>query len=128
MNKERLLRLADFLEKDIPREKFNLDVWCSGEWYECGTTACACGWATQIPEFAEAGFKLIPFRCEVDGERYFSSDLYFQESYGFDAVTDFFSIHRDSARYLFYNQSYPEDGRSLNDVVARIRNYVETRS
>jgi hypothetical protein len=54
MNKERLLKLADFLDA-LPPERFNYGSWVGDDWkgmqdLSCGTTACALGWATTIPE------------------------------------------------------------------------------
>jgi hypothetical protein len=42
MNKERLLELADFIEK-LPPEAFEMEDWVTQN--ECGTTACIAGWA-----------------------------------------------------------------------------------
>lgn len=59
--KRRLLKLADFLETaDLPGE-FNLETmaqdWRAGQ-PQCGTQACALGWATTIPSFRKAGLSL----------------------------------------------------------------------
>lgn len=52
----RLKRLIDFLEQ-LPRAKFNFGRWTAG-WdpkHECGTAACAMGWAGTIPFFQKLG-------------------------------------------------------------------------
>ena len=62
MNKERLLKLADFLEA-LPAGKFDYRKWVGSSWdgeqlpepVKCNTTACAFGWATAIPEFKALG-------------------------------------------------------------------------
>lgn len=52
---ERLLRLAEFLEK-LPPKRFDFGSWVGVDWKDkpdlsCGTTACALGWATvALPE------------------------------------------------------------------------------
>lgn len=85
MNKERLFRLADYMEAVKP-EKINMNQWLTTADYEgaqktlqkgisfsredgslkyfevlpegyCGTAACVLGHATFIPEFREAGLK-----------------------------------------------------------------------
>ncbi len=60
MNRERLLRLADFLDT-LPPSKFNYGTWADTLTPEgtCGTTACALGWAAQMPEFRELGLCLV---------------------------------------------------------------------
>lgn len=65
---KRLLKLADFLEKlhaDKKRRKqfdytnwVNRALWKGKADLSCGTTACALGWATTIPEFRKAGLRL----------------------------------------------------------------------
>jgi len=65
MNKRRLLKLAEFLEK-LPRKRFNYRRWVGGDWggakdLSCGTNACALGWATTIPTLRRAGLRLEPY-------------------------------------------------------------------
>lgn len=62
--KNRLLLLASFLET-LPEERFDYNHWVGKDWggksdLSCQTTACALGWATTIPELADAGLMLIP--------------------------------------------------------------------
>jgi hypothetical protein len=64
MNAQRLLKLADFLDTVDP-SNFNYNYWHTGlreprtapQEPECGTTACALGWAAHVPEFQEAGLE-----------------------------------------------------------------------
>ena len=65
IHKARLLKLADFLAQ-LPPDRFNFATWVGDtEWQQgllaqgCGTTACALGWATAIPEFAELGLVIV---------------------------------------------------------------------
>lgn len=57
---DRLLALADFL-LELPRRKFNfcywvdVDTWRGSKKLNCGTTACALGWATTMPRFRRLG-------------------------------------------------------------------------
>ncbi len=56
---DRLLLLADFLER-LPDKRFDYGHWIGNGWkgdpgLSCGTTACALGWATAIPEFQALG-------------------------------------------------------------------------
>lgn len=48
-----LAKLANFLDT-LPKDRFRFHTWFSSEHFSpsaCGTTACALGWATAIPEF-----------------------------------------------------------------------------
>lgn len=64
ISNRRLLKLAAFLET-VPRERFNYGHWVGENWrgapdLSCGTTACALGWATVMPEFRRLGLYLSP--------------------------------------------------------------------
>lgn len=70
MNKERLNKLADFLDT-VPEAKFDLETWrvnAQGREafdestdndhllnLDCGTRGCAVGWACAMPEFQAQG-------------------------------------------------------------------------
>lgn len=76
---ERLLMLANFLEKEVKEDRFNFNTWSSSAGLRdyineavtaksefipvpegaCGTTACALGWATTIPAFRDLGLRLF---------------------------------------------------------------------
>lgn len=54
-----MLRWAEFLE-GVPRRDFSMFVWGVGRddgMPECGTLACALGYACAVPEFREAGLR-----------------------------------------------------------------------
>lgn len=62
LGNQRLIKLAVFLEK-LPPKRFDYGVWAGNNWkgkpdLSCGTTACALGWATTIPEFKKLGLRL----------------------------------------------------------------------
>ena len=114
MNKERLLKLAEFLDT-VPEEKFDFSVWQS-----------AVGWACTIPEFKEAGLSLggtVPVP-------------YFDEEVCTPAVANFFKITRREAASLFINDPHPDEEEDDGDggyrerpttaaeVAARIRQFV----
>jgi hypothetical protein len=127
MNKERLLKLADFLET-LPAERFRIRTWASPHFTptDCNTTACACGWATTIPEFADAGLKL-----EKDcGELYLTYNGYKRS----EAAARFFEISDYAAEYLFLPSEDDSEDReflpgnaSALDVATRIREVVERK-
>lgn len=132
MNKERLLKLAAFLET-VPPERFDYNTWAGEDWQgkpdlSCGTTACAFGWATAIPEFAAAGLKLVKNRhgsihVELAGM------AYDQETGGYDrslsSAVQFFDISSMDAHYLFIPEGSME-GWEATRVAQHIRNFVES--
>lgn len=76
MNRERLSRLADYLEnsnladvRDVAIDEYDsLDVFDMRVWRmekKCGTAACVLGWAAYNPEFREEGLVLD---CEMAEE------------------------------------------------------------
>jgi hypothetical protein len=94
--KRRCLRLAEFLEQLSP-EYFNISSW--GKKTDCGTVACAAGWATTIAEFNEEGFSGYDYTPVVEW-LYEPKFLYEEEkgvetyrhSLGLDACQDFFGV------------------------------------
>lgn len=59
---KRLIKLANFLT-ELPKEKFYFGTF--SEVRECGTVACALGWAGMMPCFRKLGLKTIPENNEV---------------------------------------------------------------
>jgi hypothetical protein len=117
MHKERLLKLANFLETVEP-ERFDLSTWSDSNFTpeKCDTAACACGWATVI--FKDEGFTLynsMPMYNDDKNRRSYIS---------WKAVQAFFDITNDGAEYLFCNSSYEDDGTSPLEVSERIRRFT----
>lgn len=127
MNKERLNKLADFLDT-VPERKFDLDTWrvnADGKEvfdestddeqllnFDCGTSGCAIGWACAMPEFKAQGLTWGLWGPTVPNYD------------GWDAVMDFFDLKRADATYLFESESYDYDvdeDTKPSDVAARIR-------
>lgn len=97
MNRARLAVLAAHLET-VPREHFDMGGWTSHSWgfnsaleeaVSCGMTACAGGWACAIPEFKEAGLKMVHGSPE------------FQDRRSFQAMQLFFDIDQYTSGRLF---------------------------
>ena len=147
---DRLLKLADFLDT-VPPEKFDFDVWCNGGRGEvggrvevpdlnvCGTTACALGWATAIPEFQKLGIKLdmcsSQFPCVTT-----LSDSRKRDSWSnaLAAARDVFGLGAEDVSELFTSEGYHEyyddvehgwdyeyPDLSVKDVATHIRQWVE---
>jgi hypothetical protein len=132
----RLLILADHLES-IPRDEaqthFDMHHWFTHMeamsrrpfvakkfFQSCGTSACALGIATLIPEFKALGLGLdrtIPMFIDHDGPRF-----------GFGAAEAFFGLNRYAASKIFSVERYSEklrlEGIMPWHVAATIREIV----
>lgn len=114
MDRERLTILADFLDT-VPGEKFDLFYWFTEKGtHTCRTVACACGWATTIPEFASDGFVLS-----------ISNTPFYKSECDWDGVELFFNINYVIAKYLFSINSYTQSNGGPKDVATRIRSLLK---
>lgn len=118
MRKDRLLKLADYLET-VPRKKFDISGW-GYETKKCGFAGCAMGWA---------GFGRL-FR----GLKFERGDLHYAPephlgNDGFSIAQSLFGIDGEASRYLFSYRFYP-DGETVTPkrVSKRIRSFVAEKS
>lgn len=121
--KRKLLKLANFLERKVQEDWFNINVFAHSGFdkKECGTAACAAGWATQC--FWFSGLRLKP----ADGNSE-EMQLHYRDREGLRAVTEFFDLTHHEASYLFHPDYYPAGGDTTKqNVIARMRNFVENR-
>jgi hypothetical protein len=128
----RLERLAAFLEA-LPPERFEFERWVGKDWggkedLSCGTTACALGWATTIPEFRELGLRL---RLRSDGSGVVAME-YKNIEHGWDPAHDaaekVFGLDFWQAEHLFVPGSSPGSlprNATATQVAAHIRAFVE---
>lgn len=126
----RLLVLAGFLETKVPPARFNLADWTADRdsipTLECGTAACACGWAGMIPELNALGFRLVlaPLR---PGSRDLAPTPEYGGLMGWAAAIVFFGLNSSTAYRLFDELSYESDP-TPHEVAARIRSFVAEHS
>jgi hypothetical protein len=85
--------------------------------HECGTTACAMGWAVTIPEFRRDGLTLI----NVGVGDFMSMSPCFDSRLGYHAADAFFGIPHDIALHFFSPSAYinepgPEDVANRIDL------------
>lgn len=120
MRTDLLLTLAKFL-RNLPPSRFDIQRWrCRGAGEnskfvedadletDCGTRACAIGWACTIPEFKELGLDFKPWTDGLDdGESAMFGEPHFNHSFGFEASALFFGISFGDAIELFSDESYP---------------------
>ena len=123
---QRLLMLADFLET-VPEKKFDITVWryaknsrpdISDEnlTTECGTVACAVGWACALPEFRKMGlwYDFYPI-YQIPG-----TEMKY-EAWG--AIQQFFDLDLGQSMCLFHSSAYGKERGTRENVVSRIREY-----
>lgn len=126
MNKElqgldRLEKLAEFLQT-ISRKQFNMENWYIRK-PDCGTVACAAGWATHIPSFRRAGFKLLREKYLLKGDEYTHFSPVYKNNGGMDAVQTFFNLNDDDAWHLFGDDTK----RTPKQEAKVLRQYVKAR-
>lgn len=113
MNKERLLRLAEEILPNVPEDNFNLATW--KERNECGTTACAIGWACLDEQFNEEGLTYD----EIYATPRYNNHLFWR------AVREFFGLTQEQACDLFMEGGYDVEKRyHRRAVMDRIKMYV----
>lgn len=120
--RKNLEELADFLSK-LPEERFDYSSWVGAGWQgkpdlSCGTTACALGWAMQLPFAKEIGAFLYQHRGMVEfhgPEGHVSA--------GKIAET-LFDLELWEHDHLFYPDD-SESGMTAKDVAKKIRNFLE---
>lgn len=139
VHKDRLLKLADFLEK-LPRKKFDYDVVTRGEdiprkELDCGTVGCAIGWCPvvfpiQLKYRRRERFELGPMIYNKEG-----LNFGFRESKPTPPVREFFGVSLEESQALFnpYRQEarYALGMRAVNEkstpkaVAKNIRLFVK---
>ena len=134
MNIHRLEVLRDALRTSTivhTPGRFDLRTWAGNEhipWegnpdLSCGTTCCAVGLGTTIPEFAKAGLYLEKSDYDEAGIVYKMDGIKYES---FDAVEKFFDISNREARMLFSPNAYDNyEQTSPNEVADRIQAFIE---
>ena len=115
--KQKLFKLADFLEHEVEDSWFDMDWWAAEGFPEkkCGTTACAAGWATVC--FPDSGLYLegaeeLGIRYKYENGRVIS---------GMEAAAVFFGINITIAEYMFNPSRYLDSNSSRRAVIKRLR-------
>ena len=136
--KERLLKLADFLES-LPRRKFDLTLIASTNskaetpsLNTCGTAACAIGWMPNVfPRACKYEDVVLP-KNEYDFDYRNYNNLTVEGKGNYDDLTDFqlaeafFGLdpNKYESEFLFDPESYNYHRRGNKSVAARIRKFA----
>ncbi len=130
MHAKRLLKLADFLDA-LPRGRFSYSTWVGKNWkgkqdLSCGTTACALGWATTMPEFRKLGLRLFPPQDGM-GARVGLKNRPGTDEY--DAAGEVFGLGFYDTQELFVpgdrGEDKPGDKATAKQVAKHIRRFVD---
>jgi hypothetical protein len=147
---QRLVELATKILPNVPPENFSLERWLKAYTKEnevnkyyiptasqniselainnCGTVACAVGWAALYKPFNDLGFKLSTEEVNYDcmHRSYTKCNVFFEGYSSWDAVNNFFNISMQESAYLFVDETYLEEGLagSLEDVITRINDFL----
>jgi hypothetical protein len=118
MNIKKLLKLADFLEKEVKPTWFNLNIWATEGFNEkqCGSTACALGWCAVVFKKEMQLIENCLGHCYIKHKKTSHANL--------GAGTQLFDINYGQSEYLFMPGCYPKGKRGRMDVVNRIRKFV----
>jgi hypothetical protein len=117
MHADKLLRLADFLETEVKDEWFNLKIFAD-EGFDiktCGTTACAWGWASQVPEWQS----VLTLKKSFS---YHGLAVIYNEKYNFEAAQEFFNLNHQQCNFLFDPMYYSYTSKEY--VIDRLRKFV----
>jgi hypothetical protein len=124
MNKRRLLKLADLLEKDAKNKKgikFDMQVWGvidnPDKPMSCGTSACAMGLAALSGAFKSAG---LGYEIGDDGGLWITIHGYHSP---IGAAMWIFNIKDRAAAYLFLDQT-GVGAKGERQVAKMIRDFV----
>ena len=115
--RDRLNKLADFLTQPNFNKtygRFDIDSWSEESpssartFPSCGTAACAAGWATAIPSFRKAGFRLVK-----------GVPLYNDYEFVSDSVEAFFGINNITFHNIFMPNDYNRTRRQVASLLRK---------
>jgi hypothetical protein len=126
MHRDRIEKIRDHLRYNVKDERFNIAFWAgntSQPWLgmpdlSCGTTACAMGHASTIPEFRDLGLYMV----KENGKGW----LQFGPYTHFEAAAAFLDISENAAIYMFDPDSYENgDYATRLEVVDQIDSFLK---
>jgi hypothetical protein len=128
---KRLLMLATKLGRVKP-ERFDYSRWVGEDWegnddLSCGTTACALGWATTMPQFRKLGLKMYFFGENRGGfVKLYPKGGNLGATDSFEAGARVFYLTKDESHRLF-SPDYGEKDATPKQVAKKIREFVKDR-
>lgn len=118
MYKARMRRVIKYL-KTVPENKFDISIW--GVDTDCGTTACAGGWITQMPEWKKNKRAVLLDYSVLTACTFMPALKYKSGNYtGCRALSRWLGISLDEAESIFYYHGDPKD-TNLSDVINKLQ-------
>lgn len=120
MKRKRLKHLILVLEQvEKLGRKFDMGVWWAQLDHECGTSACALGWACQDPWFLSKGLHLNELK-----------EPQFGTNRTLDAAAAFFDIDINASLELFNPTTWDIPWKDIKPqhVIDRIKNLLESET
>ena len=116
MNRRRLERLAEFLETLKPKRGDTFDMAKFGHQRECGTVACALGWAALSPKFRG---------LEGEWNNYGELEITHNAYSFFAAGAEYFGVSDDTSNPLFSDTEYDIATITQKTVARRVRQLLK---
>ncbi len=153
MKAELLLKLADLLDS-LPPERFDYCMWAGSDWapgtgLSCGTTACALGWATTIPELGLELRRGEVLNCYVSRVGQVAHPA-IEGPHSLECAAEAFDVSPEEAAFLFCAEELnprlrpeteddylseepegamsPDEDATAKEVAAHIRRFVAERA
>jgi hypothetical protein len=107
--------LANFMDGPVPRGRLNMNLWQSADFSptDCGTRACALGWACTIPSLRAQGLAMREVYSFRSGNRHMEPVLPHAPTTS-DTCAVLFGVQFDDYIRLFW-QNGPSSGRAWDD-------------
>ena len=121
MRKDRLKKMADFLETQVKSKWFNLRIVASRGFSnrECGSAACVMGWTPAV--FPNSGAELFDDNSGDDHPY----DFRYNGKSDFEAAELFYGLDEKQTHWLCNPYKYTEHSRGRMSVVRRLRYLVK---
>lgn len=109
--RKRLLLLADFIVEQVPKDRFYMGSFgaygtVTADLNECGTQACALGWATVL-------FRSLGVKMGVYNPRY-------KKTAGFGIAVPLFGLTRAQSVALFTGEKYKRSAKQVRRDILRL--------
>lgn len=132
-NRRLMLMVGKLREvQETEPDRFHYASWVGRDWkgmedLSCGTTACAAGWATTVPELAELGLYMQKDRVRTDGTVIGSVAVRNVSTYSHHALEQFFGLTYTETDHLFYPEG-DEREMSAGQVADRVEAFIARRA
>lgn len=106
--------LQNFMDSPIPKSRLDMNLWQQDGFSanDCGTRACALGWACTIPQLQAQGLRMRKARTHYGDS--VSTPCIAEATGALDSARKLFGLKEEESLYLF-QQNGPASGRTWDD-------------